>query len=873
MIRAAGVRIMAIDIDVLIKDRTALEALLADYERLKNVSPAYNTVDKYELLDQVMDHAIDELAVFDRELRLVYMNKSFADRLQALGVRIDWGISNTELLSRIAAHLPYLESDEKRNQFVTEQTAIFMRTMETGKPEDFARADGSHCRITVREIDKGFHVYQQTDVTTEVHRQIELQTILESANQGIVFFNSDRTIQYMNPAYIKIMELEEFIITSESTMASVFDFIRREGFLAGKYEDDAQWAEFMEGMMAYTAEALKTPSLCKMSDDKYFELLVKKFDDGRMISCVSDVSDLQLKQIALEAETEKAQAAERAKSEFLANMSHEIRTPMNGVMGMAELLMGTELDSRQRTFADTIVKSGEALLTIINDILDFSKIDAGQIELHPAPFDLREAIEDVVTLIAPRVASKDLELAVRVDPALPDTFIGDVGRIRQVITNLVGNAVKFTDEGHVVVEVTGERLGEESGAEMAGLVIRVEDTGVGIPKEKCATVFDKFSQVDTSAARRHEGTGLGLSITSSLIELMGGEISVESDLGKGSVFAVTMSLPVHGESCRKRFAPIDLNGARILIVDDNEVNRTILLEQTAAWGFTSKAASSGQAALSMLEAAGVLDDQFDLVIMDYHMPEMTGADTVVAMREQEAFADIPVVMLASVDQLEDGKSALSLGVQAHLTKPARSSLLLETLISALQDAKGEEIEESDTSELQSVIDKNIAALRTSAAQAAQSKDKALRPHTAPVEAEAPVEILVAEDNHVNQLVFTQTLEDQGRSFRIANNGAEAIALYKQIGPRLILMDISMPEMNGLEATAAIRDLESETGGHTPIIAVTAHAMSGDKEKYLDAGMDDYLSKPISPAKLQDMVQKWLAKDALGNRSERQARAK
>lgn len=848
---------MATDIDALIKDRKALEAVLADYERLKCNISQHNSADKFELLDQVMDDAIDELAVFDQELRLVYMNKSFADRLQALGVRIDWGISKKELVSRIAANLPYLDCDAKRNEFVTGQLAIFERTKETGEPVDFARADGSHCRITVREIDSGFFVYQQTDVSTEVQRQIELQTILENANQGIVFFNSNRTIQYMNPAYIKIMGLEDFEVTSESTMVSVFEFIRREGFLAGQYDEDAQWAEFMETMMEVTAEALKAPCLCKMSNDKYFELLVKKFDDGRMISCVSDVSDLQLKQIALEAETEKAQAAERAKSEFLANMSHEIRTPMNGVMGMAELLMGTELDPRQRTFADTIVKSGEALLTIINDILDFSKIDAGQIELLPAPFDLREAIEDVVTLIAPRVASKDLELAVRVTPSLPDMFVGDVGRIRQVITNLVGNAVKFTDEGHVVVEVTGEISQTGEGGDEAGLVIRVEDTGVGIPKDKCAAVFDKFSQVDSSAARRHEGTGLGLSITSSLIDLMGGEISVESDVGKGSVFTVSITLPVHGEARRKRKAPVDLNGARILIVDDNEVNRTILLEQTSSWGFVSKAAPSGQTGLSMLEAAKVLGEPFDLIIMDYHMPEMTGTEVVTAIRDNADFAATPIVMLASVDQLEDGESAQSLGIQAHLTKPARSSLLMETLISTLQDAKGDEIEEADPAELQSAIDRNVAALRASVAKAAQSKDEALRPQVKGDETDGPIEILVAEDNHVNQLVFTQALEDMGVGFRIAADGNEAVALYKQLHPRIILMDISMPEMNGLEATAAIRELETGAGRNTPIIAVTAHAMSGDREKYLAAGMDDYLSKPISPAKLKDMIEKWL----------------
>lgn len=854
---ALGVRVMTTNIDALLKDRPALEALVADYERLKVGGSSSDDAKKLVLLDGVMDSVIDSLAIYDKDLRLIYMNKAFADRIEALGVDVEWGISREDQLALIAERLPYLDSDEKRKAFIDEQIMFFERTLETGKPEDFNRVDGSHCRISVRRTENGDYVYQQTDITEEVRRQDELQTILESANQGIVFFNSNRTIQYMNPAYIKIMELEDFDVTVEAKMADVFEYIRRQGFLAGRYDDDTLWADFMESMMAATAEALKAPCLCKMSDTKHVEILIKKFDDGRMITCVSDVTDLQLKQIALEAETTKAQAAERAKSEFLANMSHEIRTPMNGVMGMAELLMGTELDSRQHTFADTIVKSGEALLTIINDILDFSKIDAGQIELHPAPFDLREAIEDVVTLIAPRVASKNLELAVRMEPSLPDMFVGDVGRVRQIVTNLVGNAVKFTDEGHVIVEVSSEDAQQDSENKQANLVIRIEDTGIGIPKEKCAAVFDKFSQVDTSAKRRHEGTGLGLSITSSLIELMGGAISVESDLGEGAVFTVKMSLPFHSETRRKRRAPVDLKGARLLIVDDNEVNRSILLEQTAAWGFVSKAAPSGPVALAMLEAAGTLGEPFDLVIMDYHMPDMTGGQVVSTMRETENLAAVPVVMLTSVDQTEDGKHFQTLGIQAHLTKPARSSLLMETLISTLQEAKGEEIKEDDPAELQSVIDQNIAALRASAVDAANSKDKALRPLARTIDVDAPVEILVAEDNPVNQIVFTETLQDLGVNFKIASNGKEAVALYQQLSPRIILMDISMPEMNGLEATAAIRDFETENGRHTPVIAVTAHAMSGDREKYLDAGMDDYLAKPISPSRLKDMVQKWL----------------
>jgi signal transduction histidine kinase/CheY-like chemotaxis protein len=557
---------------------------------------------------------------------------------------------------------------------------------------------------------------------------------------------------------------------------------------------------------------------------------------------------------AAETSLKQAEAADRAKSEFLANMSHEIRTPMNGVLGMAELLAKTDLNARQKTFTDVIVKSGNALLTIINDILDFSKINAGQLTLDPAPFRLAEAVEDVATLVSARVAEKNLELIVRVDPRLPGYLIGDVGRFRQIVTNLLGNAVKFTERGHVLIDVAGE---VKDG--VAHLHVRVEDTGIGIPAEKLQSVFEKFAQVDGSSTRRHEGTGLGLAIGARLIDMMGGNIGVESELGRGSVFWFTVPLPLHSASAPAAPVPVDVTGARVLVIDDNPVNREILIEQLKSWGFDCAAAESGAVGLAFLDRAAQLGASVDCVILDYQMPGMNGADVAKAMCSDQRTTHIPVILLTSVDQIDFGRMVIEYGIAAHLTKPARSAVLLGTVIGVIQKARS-------------------AALRsefTRAPQyeaAAQPEARRLVPMTAaterepqPVSANVPLGILIAEDNEVNQLVFGQILNGLDLSYRIAANGRTAVEMHRSLKPRLILMDVSMPEMNGYEATRAIRAAERATGGHTPIIGVTAHALKGDREKCIDAGMDDYLSKPISPDRLSAKISSWLSETSLPER--------
>jgi signal transduction histidine kinase/CheY-like chemotaxis protein len=551
---------------------------------------------------------------------------------------------------------------------------------------------------------------------------------------------------------------------------------------------------------------------------------------------------------------EGAKTADRAKSEFLANMSHEIRTPMNGVLGMAELMAHTELDARQRTYNDVIVKSGNALLTIINDILEFSKIDAGHTELDPAPFYLQEAVEDVATLVSSRVAEKDLELVVRVDPALPEWIVGDVGRIRQVLTNLAGNAVKFTESGHVLIDVS------KAGGD---ILFKVADTGIGIPEDKLASVFEKFSQVDSSSTRRHEGTGLGLAIACRLVELMGGSIGAESELGEGSVFHFRFPLVAHEGVHATVDVAADVEGARILVVDDNDINRDILTEMARKWGFDTCAVEGGHLAVGLLEHAAAIGAPVDLVILDYQMPGMNGADVLTAIRSRPAIAATPVVLLTSVDHRIAVRELKSAGADAILTKPTRSALLLATITDELRKtgATGTMTAAEPAPRPQASTPPPLP--RPAPVPAPLQMQPAGRSRPAQHEArEARLDILVAEDNEVNQLVFSQILQGLPYSFAIVGDGRRALEAWRGRRPALILMDVSMPDMNGLEATQHIREAEAAGGlSRTPIMGVTAHALKGDRERCIAAGMDDYLTKPISPDRLAAKLHEWLGKKA------------
>jgi len=745
-----------------------------------------------------IDTIRDGFAVFDAGLTMVAANRAYLRAFPGLDVGPG---TRYETVLRLAADsgLVRLEG-EPPDAFVSRM--LTRLEAEVIEPVVVQWANGNYLRLMDRRARDGDLVTLAIDIT----EQMRIWAAIEAIPDGFVLFDREDRLLTCNQQYRDIHPESADILRPGVT----FEDILRHGLSRGKYAEavgrEAEWLS--ERMAAHRAPS--SISEQKISNGRWLRVMEQSTPDGGRVGLRVDITDWKEQQAALEAARQQAEAASRAKSAFLANMSHEIRTPMNGVVGMAELLCDTPLTEEQRLFAETIRSSGEALLVIINDILDFSKIEAERLNLHPEPFDLERTIHEVAMLLQPRARAKGIDLMIDYDMFLPTRFVGDPGRVRQVLTNLIGNAVKFTDHGHVLVRV----VGPEGGDGTQQLHVTVEDTGIGISAQNLEHVFGEFNQVEDQQNRKFEGTGLGLAITRRLIERMDGTVWVDSELGKGSCFGFRVRLPIADDAPAVRL-PITLR--RALVVDDQFINRTILERQLTPHGIAVTLCRSGADALALLAR----DAGFDVVLTDHDMPEMDGVT--LARQIRLAGHQMPIVMLSSNPALaRDGAERSDLA--AILQKPV----------------------------LRSDLYRHLQAL------------SAPEP-VAPAEPVQPLgqrqmRVLAAEDNRTNQLVFAKMIKDLDIDLRFASNGREAVEMFHSWKPDLIFMDISMPEMDGREAASAIRVIE-DGRSHVPIVALTAHAMDGDSTDILAAGLDRYMTKPLRKSAIAAMIEEFRPAEA------------
>ena len=730
------------------------------------------------------------------------------------------GFEREELIGHSIDVLNVTEGTEEERASYLKQ----LREVGTLKLETYHhRKDGSTFPV---EISTTLIKVDQRELVIGIDRDITDRVQIEDALIREKQFLE--TLNETSPVAIVILDNHENIVSCNRAFERLYGYLSAE--IVGKNLDALiTTPETIQEAGAYTRQALSSHvhgiGKRRRKDGELVTVElhgVPVIVNGEKIGALAIYHDIT----ELDKTRREAEEANRAKSEFLANMSHEIRTPMNGVIGMLELALDTPLTSEQRDYLQTSLQSAESLLTLLNDILDFSKIEAGKLELDSINFSLRNAVEDVAYTLAKRAQEKGLEIACLIHPDLISDVRGDPGRVRQILVNLVGNAIKFTHHGEIIVQAEPVEETENH----VRVHFAVQDTGIGIAPERQSAIFDRFTQADGSTTRKYGGTGLGLTICKQLVEAMGGTIGLESTPGIGTTFWFEINF-VKQPSKKPGTGPLtsgpaNLLQARILIVDDNQINRVVLKKNVEALGSRVDAVTSGAKALEILRNAHRTGDPFHVVLLDMQMPGMDGEQTARAIKSDPAVKDVKILILTSMGQRGDAARLEALGCSGYLLKPVKQQLLFDAIVAVL----GQKEERN-------------ASLVTR--------------HTVAEHRKLGLRVLLAEDNPINQKLAVVLLQKAGYSVDAVENGRQAVEKVQSNSYSAVLMDVQMPEMDGFEATDQIREWEKGTERHTPIIAMTAHAMQGDRERCLDAGMDDYVTKPLEPKVLFSALDRWI----------------
>ena len=836
---------------VICRDITELKRREAELEdaRARADAARKEATEARRQLEEAIESLDDAFVFYDAEDRLVIFNQAYRNLLGPAGAFVECGKTFDETALAFASSGVIPSVIGKEAEYVEKLKAE--RGTEGGVDRVFQSDTGRWIHQRDTRTKSGAVVGLRTDITELKEREAELEEArvkaevarteaalaqgqleeaIETLDDGFVFFDSDDVLITYNAAYKRLLgKGGEHLAPGRSYRQLAMEFA-----LSGIVPDIAgKEEEFVQKMMAMRAAEEGVDKTFLSDTGRWIHQRDQRTPSGAIVGLRIDVTELKTREAELEEARVKAEAANHAKSNFLANMSHEIRTPMNGIIGMCELLNETELNSEQRLCARTINNSAEALLSIINNILDFSKIEAGKQEILREPFSLHNVAYDVARLLHPTANEKNIEICVDYDDTLGEHYIGDLGRVRQILINLVGNAVKFTEEGYVLLSLAPSK--QEPGA----VAFKIADTGIGIPKHKLERIFQAFEQVDNESTRQHDGTGLGLAITEGLVQAMGGHIRVQSREGLGSRFMFDLPLDVadapapqkaednavvEAEVCER------LKGKTVLVVDDLEVNRYILEKRLLRLGATPVSVASAEAALDLvLEQSDGAGPQIDLAILDHQMPEIDGEKLLVALSGQTGEPPFPTILYSSMDFSVDSRRLHALGFSAVIVKPASRRALCRAIITALGGSERPATDQRTREDAPPTL------------EATRAPDRKLK-------------VMAAEDNRTNQLVLQKMMAAFPVELEIFSNGEEILDAYVHRGAELIFMDVSMPVMGGLEATQAIRAHEASTGAaRCPIVALTAKAMKHHREECMDAGMDDFLTKPIKKAALGEAL--------------------